>query len=152
MAYTRTHARDEIEQRIGKCREDLIRYGIKVHDVSLTTRPEPRYIDVTTIGNPYSERVMADYEYGVEYNAVWQVELAQSQVDDFLRIGSHVSHLEAQNASLSRELSDKELALADKHAREIKLRNILKNNPGIKDQWDELMVMMKLAGLDTNLV
>lgn len=142
-------AQDEIQNRIEHIRRKFDDLGIKVRDVRYTRYAQPRYMDVSYSNKAWYDRAITDED--IRYDAHWELSVDQRQAEELCQLTSFVNSLQHDVHRLRDELSSTMLQLAGHNAKITELKQVLHENPGIRDQWNELMVLMKMAGFDANL-
>jgi hypothetical protein len=81
-----------------------------------------------------------------EFDVRWVLEMTGLQVDDLLDKDANIKYWR-KNAQASESQLITAQAFRDRQLdTAYRLKKTLTENPGIKDQWDEMMVLLKMAG------
>ena len=144
--------RNDIENRVRQVESELKDMGIRVNNINYTTKAIPDYMQYDTISSPYSRKIMTEFNDTISYEARYNIEISQGIAEDFINMTEKVEFFQKQ--SKQDALQADQLRHQVKKFEELKrnLHQTLNDNPGVKDQWDEIMVLMKLAGFDTKIV
>lgn len=146
---------DDIRNREHKIREMLSEIGIQVKTCNIKTYAQQHdNYEMFKISNSrtLTAELALDLKYKQAYTLEWTLEMSDRMVCELLEMSKTVDefhrrmcHYESESNTANREVHSMRL-------KNNKLKNVLQENPGLKDQWDELMVMCKIAGLDENIV
>lgn len=147
MTFGTSITHGEIQDRVGKTREKLEKDGIIVRDARIRARPM-----MENSMHFYADSDMALESRSVTgYDVSWTLELNQHTVEALVHSGERLYDackrydiLQSEFTSVNEELRGH---LRDK----CRLRETLRTNPGIAEQWDEFMVMLKMAGFDGDI-
>jgi hypothetical protein len=86
-----------------------------------------------------------------EFDVRWVLEMTGSQVDDLIDKDANIKYWR-KNAQASESQLITAQAFRDRQLdTAYRLKKTLTENPGIKDQWDEMMVLLKMAGFSDKL-
>lgn len=126
--------------------KNLRKMGFAIDDTRVTRRP--------TYERPYlfDDKIPPrDYYRGYEESTVWHLKADDQLVDKIVNLVDQTESLQRNLQYTSHEAANTQRELMAYQKKLANLRKTLRENPGLQEQWDELMVMMKLAGFDENL-
>lgn len=144
--YGREH---DVREQAHRLRYKLEDAGVKVVDMRVRVNPRRNYMDYYTIGGDLNKVNLID---DVEYDVEWTLEMSNGQVRDVIELADKCRYFEEKLHEI-----DKQRMLANTDLRSLrerirKLERTLDDNPGIREQWDEMMTMLKLAGYTDKLI
>jgi hypothetical protein len=130
--------------------KNLHRLGFEV--VNKKSHKRPKYELPYFFNEKSSSETSYDYyHYDYEETTIWELRADDQVVDELINLADRIESHEHHIQSISYEASATQREL-DVHQKKIaNLKKTLRENPGLQEQWDELMVMMKLAGFDETL-
>lgn len=134
---------DNVHYMIAKTKESLASNGFRVDDTKIIKRiPEREYYGP----------LIDDYEYAdIDYDVEYTVRMYQSMAEDVLDLATHLERSERERNEIKRQLANLKEQHLEMKMKTTSLRTVLEKNPAIKEQWDEIMTMLKLAGFDDDL-
>lgn len=141
---------DNIQYRTRKTEAYLENLGMKVVDVNIFQKRHPEYIDYSIIGDNSIHRIPSRYK--VELDAVYQVEFPQDLAENIVDIVNRATLLERDLYESRNAYNISQSNLASIESKLSKLRRVLNDNPGVAEQFEEIMVMAKMAGFDDKLI
>lgn len=144
MGASRFEIEDMQRNNIDKIHHKLNQMGVKVRDVKTHYKEEPfRYTDIRGY-SPQESSARRPVTH-------WELEMSEHTVVDFIEMVEKCEyfHRESQeNKLIADKANNKHRAIEEKISR---LRTVLNDNPGIKDQWEEIMVLLRMAGFEDKL-
>lgn len=143
----------DVNERVRGMRDKLTDDGFKIHDVRVTRRVEPPYRDFNLnrdydLGNAAYKRNFAD---PIQYGAEFTMSVTLGQAEDFMNLADRYDSVHRECTEIKERLNLAFQQIGDLEGRRDRLRRTLDENPGIKDQWEEMLTMLKLAGFDDDL-
>jgi hypothetical protein len=120
--------------------------GVRVHDVNIRhgrSEYAQEYIGHSPIP-PHMNYTPND--------AIWQLEVQNETVLNMVLADKRYNECEAERLRVMREREELVNTVRCAQEKTMRLARTLNDNPGIKEQWTEMMVMLKLAGFDENLL
>jgi hypothetical protein len=141
------HPEHDLTDQVVHMRRKLERAGVKVHDVRHRYDELDRATEYSISG--------ADLRHNtrrVEIDTTWDLEIDHDQVVHILEVDAQLGDLHRDHQELSQRHLNVNTAYSTATYKTDRLRKTLADNPGIRDQWEEMMVMLKIAGFDQDLL
>lgn len=141
------HNLDDMHYTINKTKDLLRDNGIQIIDAEIIKNQQ--YHDSSRV---YLRdfRPIDTYSNNT-YSAEYTVKLSQEMADNVLDLATNLDRSERERVEIKKQLSNlKEKYLAMKF-KTTSLKTVLEQNPAIKEQWDEMMTMLKMAGFNDDL-
>jgi len=130
---------EEIQLQASKQRTELERMGFTIIDADICKSED---------GHDFTVHHAIDYSRSIKYNISWSLQADTDTVTRITDLRHELTDLRQQFSSLNRkmlELDDRDRATT-KSITELKC--ILRDNPGVAEQFQEIITMLKLAGWD----
>lgn len=138
---------DMVHREIKNTRQILEDMGVKVEDV-LIKRQHDRYEMDLFEEDPFLHERTPGIRYDVRYN----VTMSQRWATDMITIVEDKDRLESELSDIKKTLEYFQKEHLKFNMKRTDLARVLDGNPGIKDQWDEIMTMLKMAGFDEDIL
>lgn len=141
------HPEHDLTDQVAYMRSRLEYAGYKVHDVRHRYNQPDGAIGYSISG--------ADPRHNtrrVEIDTTWDLEIDHDQVVHILEVDAKLGDLHSDHQELFQRHRTAEIAGRNATYKRDRLRKTLADNPGIRDQWEEMMVMLKIAGFDQDLL
>ena len=142
---------DKIQSEVHRNRQRLEEAGVAVIDAKIVEYPRYDTMDVTTMGNWMTQRIQSQV-HDSNYGITWQLEMKDRHVSDLLELSDKCRFFQERLSASEHETVETKSELTKLRNKVAKLRKVLEDNPGVRDQWEEVMVLVKLAGFDESLV
>jgi hypothetical protein len=127
--------------------EQLRRAGVGVIECNIVHGSRSYHEDYYT-NDPASMRYTTHHP---EFDVRWVLEMTGSQVDDLLDKDANIKYWRERSQSSESQLITASTSNNRHLNTAYRLKKTLTENPGIKDQWDEMMVLLKMAGFSDKL-
>ena len=129
---------DLYNEKVQTYTRELEKIGIQVEDVRAHRRR------LTEREMMISPKEYCDYQVNCNQSPVFRCSIDEESAEQIIFMRDRLRHYENEVSALMLKATSQELQLKKIE----KLKTILHSHPGIKDQWDEMMVMLKLVGFD----
>jgi len=135
---------DELMHRVTEVRNQLHKDGFTIHDVRVSRKEEPYFMHKGYRSHSYDAYISNTIRYTAEFDMA----VSLGQAEDFLSIAKKYEYLSdrVQQVERNNDILSKEVAVNRTTRHDLK--KVLTENPGIADQWDEMLTLLKLAGFD----
>jgi hypothetical protein len=134
--------------KVHRMREILQEEGITVLDARITDRRK----EYTAYGTSGSERITYHRtEQSVE-DVVWDLRMNFEKVQEMLDLQRQVDYYCRNSKKSEMDLHQTEQIVSRYQSQTGQLRMVLNEHPEIKEQWDEFMILLKMAGLDADVL
>ena len=137
----------DLADQVAHMRRNLERAGVKVNDVRHRYDRQDRATRYPINGPDPCHNTRQ-----VAIDAKWDLEIDHDQVVHILEVDAKLSDLHSDHQELFQRHRDVSTAYNTATYKTDRLRKTLADNPGIHDQWEEIMVMLKIAGFDHDLL
>ena len=132
--------------QIHKIGRELEKLGLNVVDTNVYREDIiDEYIDYGVMGDPtrYKIPTRARDSLGCK----WTVEMDKNQAVKLVQLDGNMTYLQKEIRYTSQQYEACAKNLANLESKVTDLKVVLHSNPEIREQWDQLMVLMKMAGL-----
>jgi hypothetical protein len=139
-----THYSDKIDHMTRLLRDAGI--------IVLDARHTERRTEYTAHGSFASDRIA---HYRTEQSAedvVWDLRMNFEKVLDMVNLQNAHDHYKRQSNKAAMDLLQTQQIVTRYQSQTGQLRMVLDEHPEIKEQWDEIMILLKMAGLDADVL
>jgi hypothetical protein len=139
-----THYSDKIDHMTRLLRDAGI--------IVLDARHTERRTEYTYHGSLSSDRIPY---YRTEQSAedvVWDLRMNSKKVLDMVNLQNEHDHYKRQSNKVALDLLQTQQIVTRYQSQTGQLRMVLDEHPEIKEQWDEIMILLKMAGLDADVL
>ena len=133
---------DEFRYRSEQLRHLLENFGFRVESAKIHCEPIRMYEMMRNDPMHTEERYYNEWTLRATDDLMQKVVGAEERIDSIEKF--------AQDQADRAKSAEDKLRKIDK--KKEKLKMIFKNNPGLEDQWNEMQVMFKLAGMDDTIL
>jgi hypothetical protein len=120
----------------------LSRAGVNVIECNIVHGSRSYHEDYC-ISDPASMRYTT---HNPEFDVRWVLEMTGNQVDELIDKDANIKYWRDRCQSCESLLATASAFRDHQLDTTYRLKKTLTENPGIKDQWDEMMVLLKMAG------
>ena len=135
----------EQQDRCATLRHYLEKMNVKVLNVTPTKEHEPQYIDIQSMHSRVDKTILASSR--IEISSTWQVEMTEDQVSELVQTENRLYYSQRDLEESISRLNKSTERLRTIEDKIVDLKVILNEHPEIREQWDEFMVVMRMAGL-----
>tara|TARA_B110000238_G_C16020701_1_gene393095 strand:+ start:568 stop:1002 length:435 start_codon:yes stop_codon:yes gene_type:complete len=139
-----THYSDKIDHMKRLLRDA----GIDVLDARHTER-RTEYI---SHGSLSSDRIPYYRTEKSAEDVVWDLRMNSEKVHDMINLQNEHDHYKRQSNKAALDLLQTQRIVGRYQSQTGQLRMVLDEHPEIKEQWDEFMILLKMAGLDADVL
>lgn len=139
---------DDSRDAYRRCREtarQLEKMGFKILDQRVVHETHPLEFHDMYAYQYKEENYRRNFSYQIEVN------MSERTAEDLIRLVEHSEYLEKRSREYEQRFQLSQTDLIALRKRLDNLEQVLDENPGIRDQWDEIMTMLKLAGYHDDL-
>ena len=142
MAIDSQPSMGQLEEQASHHKEQLEKMGFEVVGVDIRKNAD---------GHSYILHHNIDYERSIRYNLSWNLRADQNLATRLIGLLSDLESTQINYTKLTKAYKVKadKVSAVDKSVTELKC--VLRDNPGVAEQLDETLTMLKLAGWDNRL-
>jgi len=141
----------EIENRTQKQIDKLRNAGVRVIDTRIMRKPRTEYIDYQILSKSGNQKIPTETISSYDYDIRYDLEVDDNFVSHFLDMSEKYKYFMNRTEEEYRKRQTAEHNAQQLEKRSERLNSTLAANPGIREQWEEMMVMLKMAGFDERL-
>lgn len=139
------------EEEITMFSESLRRNGAVIKDIKRVKSSHPgRYSEY--VGHDLSFDPYACSPMDRQWEPSWEVTLDNKSASRFAGCFENLDRVSRENRRNYDDAKAARLHLQEHENKVVELKRVLHENPDIKRQWDELSILLKLAGLKNPLL
>ena len=138
----------EIENRTQKQIDKLRNAGVRVIDTRIMRKPRTEYIDYKILSKSGNQKIPTETISSYDYDIRYDLEVDDNFVSHFLDMSEKYKYFMNRTEEEYRKRQTAEHNAQQLEKRSERLNSTLAANPGIREQWEEMMVMLKMAGFD----